>query len=352
MNLSSIRRIGRPQAASEAAARWVLRQEKGDLSSAEQRELDAWLAADPAHVQAHEDALWALDTTARYAAEPELMALREGALMARGERRSRGLLWRGLGGAVAASLLGLWLWTGSPDRFWPAPTTHNAEHSVDPRHAEYSTAVGERLTVTLPDSSVVTLDTDSRIRVLYSNLERGIQLLRGQALFDVAHGKALPFQVYAANQRITAVGTLFNVRLDGERVRVALLQGVVRLRTSPRLNATPKGTARELIMKAGEVAELRATEAAVVRPADVAQLASWRGGDLVFNDTRLADAVAEINRYTSKPIAIADSNVGDYRISGVFRSNDPEHFSRAMADILPVEVAHSADGAPVLRARN
>jgi transmembrane sensor len=352
MSLSSNRPAGEGAPVAETAAAWALRQEERALSSAEQREFDAWLAGDRAHLAAYDAALWALDAPARHAGEPPLMAMREAALSARGERRSSVLAWGGLGGAVAASMLGLWLWTGSPDGWEARQSVRSASQNADPRKAGYSTAVGERLTVTLPDSSVVTLDTDSRIRVAYSGLERGVQLLRGQALFDVAHGRPLPFQVYAAGQRITAVGTLFNVRLDGSRVKVALLKGVVRLRPASPAVGAPSSNRRDIVMRAGDAAELRAAQPAIVRPADVARLASWRSGELVFNDTRLGDAVAEVNRYTTHPIAIADSNVGNYRITGVFRSSDPERFSEAMSEILPVEVAHSPDGAPVLRARN
>jgi len=73
---------------------------------------------------------------------------------------------------------------------------------------------------------------------------------------------------------------------------------------------------------------------------------------LTFNDTRLSDAVAEVNRYTIRPIAIADGTIGNYRISGVFRSNDPENFSQAVAQVLPVTVTHAPDGAPTLRIRD
>jgi transmembrane sensor len=92
-------------------------------------------------------------------------------------------------------------------------------------------------------------------------------------------------------------------------------------------------------------------EATTVRSMDVNQILSWRVGELVFNDTRLADAVAEINRYAAHPIVIANSEIGDFRISGVFRSNDPERFSEAMSQILPVDLVQSIDGAPHLKAR-
>lgn len=351
MSLPSIKRAGRARPLTETAAEWVLRQEESTISPAEQLEFESWLTADPAHAAAYENAVWALDATARHAAEPELMALREAALTARGERRPRGWAWGGLGGAIAASFIGLWLWSGSPDVALRRPAATIISQHIDPNHIDYATTVGERLTVTLPDSSVVTLDTDSKIRVAYSTLERGVQLVKGQALFEVAHGKALPFQVYAAGQRITAIGTVFNVRLDRDGVKVALLQGVIRVRPSPISGTASASAAHDLVMHVGETAELQPTETAIVRPADVEKVANWRGGELVFNDTRLADAVTEINRYTVHPIAIADSGIGNYRITGVFRSNDPERFSQAMSQILPVDVAHTTDGAQVLRSR-
>jgi len=352
MSLSPIRRPSHTEPASVSAARWLLRQEHGVISFAEQNELEAWLSAHPAHSVAYEDAAWALDAIARHAGAPELMALREGALAARDKRRPHYLGWGGIGGAIAASLLGVWLWMGAPQTITRMPHTTNVSQATIRNHAEYATAVGERLTVTLPDNSVVTLDTDSKIRLVYSNLERGVELLKGQALFEVAHEKRLPFQVYAAGQRITAVGTSFNVRLDGATVKVALLEGVIRVRRVPLSGAPTNGPARELVMRPGEAAELQPMETTTVRSTDVDQIASWRSGELVFNETRLADAVAEINRYTAHPIVIANSQIGDFRITGVFRSSDPERFSEAMSQILPVDVVQSTDGALHLKARS
>ncbi len=84
----------------------------------------------------------------------------------------------------------------------------------------------------------------------------------------------------------------------------------------------------------------------------MAQVVSWKGGGLMFNDTRLSDAVAEINRYTQRPIAIADSTVGNYRISGVFKSNDPEHFSRPSPKSCRSRTRCSPMAHRILRARS
>ena len=356
MNDSPLRRPGRPKAVSEAAAVWALRQEEAALSEAEERRFVAWLGEDPSHGPAYEDAIWALDAVSRHAGEPDIMALRGAALTAGGKRDSY-WGWTAALGLAAASIAVVVLSTATPPAI---PTesprigkaTRVAEEVLDPARSVYRTSIGQRSAIELPDGSVATLDTDSQIRVAYGPTERGVYLLKGQALFQVAHGKRSPFKVYAGSQRITAVGTIFNVRLEGAEVQVAMVEGSVKVRPAVAAARDLALPVKEMTLTAGEALTADLASPLLVRNVDVAQVVSWKGGVLMFNDTRLSDAVAEINRYTQRPIAIADSAVGNYRISGVFKSNDPEHFSRAVAEVLPVEVTHAPDGAPILRAQS
>ncbi|MGI9169538.1 MAG: FecR family protein, partial [Caulobacteraceae bacterium] len=152
-------------------------------------------------------------------------------------------------------------------------------------------------------------------------------------------------------QRITAVGTVFDVRLDGDAVKVSMVEGVVRVRAKDSPAPAAASPRKEVVLNAGEVLVAQPARPLLVVRADISQVASWKSGLLVFNDTSLSDAVAEINRYSPRPIAIVDGAVGAYRVTGVFKSNDPEHFSRAMAEVFPIEVTHAPDGAPALRAR-
>ncbi len=62
--------------------------------------------------------------------------------------------------------------------------------------------------------------------------ERAVRLLNGQAIFTVAHGQPAPFRVYAGDKIVTAVGTVFDVRIDGEQVRVSVIEGAVRYRAA------------------------------------------------------------------------------------------------------------------------
>jgi transmembrane sensor len=186
------------------------------------------------------------------------------------------------------------------------------------------------------------------LRVDYNDAERGLHLIRGQAIFEVAHRRPAPFRVRAAGQEIVALGTVFNVRLDRDRVQIALVEGAVKVRSPA---PAPGRAPRETVIRAGDRLEAGPAGLVSVRAVDVGQVAAWRNGELVFNDTRLADAVAEINRYTNRPIELADAAIAEYRISGVFRASDPERFSRAMSEVLPVEATLRRDEGPSLRAR-
>ena len=345
-----LRRPWHPEPAGEAAAAWVLLQEEGELSDANQRRFADWLAADEAHVAAYEDALWALDAAARHAGAPEMLALRGAALAARGKRKQ---FWGWTGGlGLAASIAAIAVLTMPHEQISPIGTaTRVAERTADAATSNYQTGIGQRSAIGLPDGSVATLDTDSQIRVAYSDKERAVYLLKGQALFEVAHGKPMPFQVYARGQRITAVGTVFNVRIEGDEVRVSMVEGTVKVRSTPSPGSDASAPAKEVTLTAGEAIVATPAQPLLVKPVESRDVASWKGGILVFNDVPLSEAVAEINRYTTHPIAIADGAVGNYRVSGVFKSNDPEHFSRAMAEVFPIEVSHAPDGAPTLRAR-
>ena len=347
MRNPSIRRVGAPRPLSEAAAEWALRQKAGGFSEAEDERFAAWLAEDGAHVEAYEDAVWALDAASQYAGDARIRDMRAAALAARGHRRWPKWTLGALGGAVAAALVVMWFVAAQPS-FLARPGAQFAGGTAmgDPARSTHRTRIGERLALTLPDGSVATLDTGSELRVAYTVDERAIYLIRGQAMFEVAHGQRAPFRVFAGNQEIRAVGTAFNVRLDGDEVRVALIEGIVKVRPQTAGN----GLRSEVTMRAGEALEAIPARPVAVRAADVSRAASWRSGELVFNDTRLADAVAEINRYTPRPIRIEDPEIGDYRISGVFRTSDPGRFSEAVGEVLPVAAVRRDDGALVLRA--
>jgi transmembrane sensor len=199
--------VERPVA--EVAAAWVLEEEQG-LSLARNGLLEAWLAESEDHVVAYHHARFAYEAVGRQGPELEMMALREAALRARPERFGlpSALIAASVVAVAVVGMGGWWVIDRAPAAPGSAPTSMVA---ADPRAASYQTAVGERSTVSLPDGSLMTLNTASLAQVVYDRSERGVRLLAGQAMFTVAQDRAAPFRVYAGDRVITATGTAFEV---------------------------------------------------------------------------------------------------------------------------------------------
>ena len=326
-----------PESLAEAAARWfALRRRKPDCI--EEQQFADWLDADPAHRRAYDEVSRSWEIAAVAAADPTVAKMRADALMARPtrERRDYSRLW----GALATASLVLIASTGALLTH-PGLLGNAGDVAANHDHIVFRTNVGERATATLEDGSTVVLNTNSILEINYSKLRRDVRLVAGQALFKVSHDTARPFVVAAANHEVVAVGTEFEVRLDGEKVRVALLQGRVRVEPIAARDGAASGQ-RVAVMEPGE--QLVASAAGiVVNRADVEELVSWKSGRVRFDNTRLADAVAEMNRYSRTRILIDDSAAANIRITGAFRSGQSYTFAETIGEAFPVEVEHSGD---------
>jgi transmembrane sensor len=244
----------------------------------------------------------------------------------------------------------------------------------------YRTPIGGLEAVPMADGSRVTLNTDSAIRVTVTPNERGIELERGEAFFEVAHDPSRPFIVSAGDQRMVAVGTQFSVRRNGDDVEVIVTEGTVRLESadgrhglqgdrkqtlSDRSSSGPSfsssgagidrssiGSAGVVLLPAGSVAHASDADVLVQEesPAEVEQALSWRQGILVFHDMTLADAIAEFNRYNTRQIVIEDPTVAGLRIAGNFRATNVDAFVRLLEHGYPLRVEQD-DSQVVLKAR-
>ncbi len=206
--------------------------------------------------------------------------------------------------------------------------------AVNPSGDAYSTAPGELRTVTLEDGSMIRLDSDSVVRARFSGAERRIVLERGQALFNVEADVTRPFHVVAGDTRVSALGTRFTVRIEGEGVRVLLAEGVVEVQASGPATSAPEASHWRL--RPGEQIMTGQTSAAP-QSVDVDRAMSWTEGRLAFERTPLADAIAEINRYADKPIQLSAPHLAGAPVSGVFRTGDTEAFLAATALMFGLE---------------
>lgn len=316
------------------AAKWAERLDD-DPSDATRVRFEDW-RAHAGHDAAFAAVAEARTMSAALADHPEMLALRHAAVariaLAREPRRA--VRWM-LAVAACAAVVAPIAWLRLADN---ATTTGQAQIAEAP---VYRTATGQRLIVTLTDGSRLTLDTDSRVRIAYSDAERRLVLERGQALFEVAKHQRRPFVVTAGSQLVTAHGTAFDIRLDPGAVQVALVEGVVSV-------ASKGGHAKPVAMVPDDVLTASAGGVSLRHVPGIAlALSSWSEGRLVFEDTTLRHAVAEMNRYGTPRIALADTRAGDVRISGSFRTGEIQPFLDALQMGFPVTVARSADAVTI-----
>lgn len=341
-----------PAVVREQAALWLARRDRG-LSPVEQDEYLQWLQADPRHAEA---------VTQHAAALERMMQLYEWQPVHDSEpnpdlfappRRSRRWLWSGaLTAAAALAVLFLW------ERPWArqAPDIADAPKSY--------LRVNERLA--LPDGSRIELKDGSRVVVLYSGTERRVKLAGGEAHFSVWKNAARPFVVDAAGVEVRAVGTAFNVRLEDKAVEVLVTEGSVQVTPDDGRQTTDNGLPESgdasaagvspLFVTVGERAVVPLAAAADVVPVvtpvtaeDISQELAWQAPRLQFNETPLADAIAEFNRLNRHQLVLGDAALGAVPIGGTFRPDNVEGFIRLLDATLGIRAEQAGDDTTVLR---
>ncbi|NLS25747.1 hypothetical protein S2M10_07180 [Sphingomonas sp. S2M10] len=288
---------------------------------------ERWRAADPAHAEAFAQIDAAHASARALAAHPELLALRQATATRVAVHRARSAARKQRAGAALAALalvtLPLAGWYAAEHRA-SAPAVASSETKL------FSTGVGQRLSMMLDDGSRLTLNTATSVRVAYTPTERHLILERGQAWFEVAKGQPRPFRVTAGAHDVIAHGTAFDVRLDADRTTVLLVEGKV---TVGKVAMVPN----DLLVARGDRLTLR-------HDGDARQIEAWREGLVVFADTPLAEAVAELNRYAPHALVVKDARAGAVRISGAFRTGESAAFAEALETSFPVQSVTRSDG--------
>lgn len=183
----------------------------------------------------------------------------------------------------------------------------------------YVTEIGEQRIVNLQDGTRVSMNSGTRMVVTYVESERRVLLKEGEAFFEVAHDARAPFVVLSGDYRVTALGTSFAVRREGNRTSVTLVEGrvtVARLQQAPSVALAP-----------GERVTLTVAEPPKVDTPRIETVTAWRRGEVILDDTLLRDAIAEMNRYDRRTIVVDDPAVADLAVSGIYRTGDNSGFA-------------------------
>jgi transmembrane sensor len=205
-----------------------------------------------------------------------------------------------------------------------------------------ATGLSEQRIVDLTDGSQVTLNANSRVVVQFDEDVRKITLKRGEVLFDVAKDRSRPFVVIAGDRKVIAVGTSFEVRREepaGSTFAVTLVEGHVAIEPISSPDALPGASGNGVtLLNPGERLRFAGATNETLDSPSIERVTAWRRGQLIFDNTSLAEAAAEFNRYGSRKLAIDGTAAQSLRVGGVFKISDPYSFAQSMAGTYHLQI--------------
>jgi transmembrane sensor len=315
--------------ALEEAVAWYARLQAPDCQPEERTRFIRWLAQDEEHTRVYASVeRFVRDLDARAPLDPELRALADAALIVEDESPALAhfhAAWkRHLVPLAAAACI--------VAGFFLAPALRDfAAKPAD--MLAFATPAGEQRLLTLTDGTLTSLDSDSALTVQMSAQARAIELVKGRALFEVAHDAQRPFSVVVGATRVTALGTRFQVQRQDKLVVVTLEEGSVDV-----VSELDGRTLRERLQP-GEQLRFEQDSATWLKASvETDTVTSWSRGRHVFRNARLGDALEEVNRYAQPKVRLDDPALADLTVSGNFVIGDSALILSAFEAALPVRV--------------
>ena len=190
--------------------------------------------------------------------------------------------------------------------------------------------------VTLPDGSVVTLNSDSKLVYpkKFAQNERRV-VLEGEAFFDVSKNPEYPFIIETKNAEVKVLGTTFNVnaKYPGDQVEVFVATGLVQL-------SEIQNTENKILISPGDVGVIQDKSISKSQNQDLNRIA-WKTKEFVFKETYISDVISTLNRAYNTSITCNDDNILNLRYTVTFRNQEIESIVNVMARTFDLKIEQS-----------
>ena len=312
----------------DQAANWVARLNADEVHDTDIQQFNQWLQNSAAHQAAYEDALilWQdLEQTCDdYYADPDLLladidAARQRPLdefestVGADQRRLR---WRSPLSYAMVSLILLMVWMASPWIYLSA--------------ADYQTGLAETRTLYLEDGSRVVMNANTALNVDFTGADREVELLSGEAYFDVAPDPARPYRVITANGATQVLGTEFNVALSDNSTRVDVFEGKVQVTAAS--GEQTRLTARQYQRFAQNfITDNRNSDQAQTR------IQGWQQGLIVLRGQPLREVLQHLNRNYAGYFVVMDDDLLETRINAALSLTDRDAALRLLSQSLDLQ---------------
>ncbi|MEM8988689.1 MAG: FecR domain-containing protein [Pseudomonadota bacterium] len=346
------------------AHEWRILLDSSKATAADKERFEAWISEAPQHAEYYDKAvtMWAaLGHVSRDDIDADLLKapMRKNSI-AEGSPGSDKRKWRlrkpvlkwsgfsqaltGASVAAIACLVAVIIMLGGQN----TPSTGGVSTAV------FESSIGEFKTINLEDGSTVTLGAASMAEAVFSADERRVTLIKGVALFDVAHDPERPFSVETEKLTVTALGTSFEVRNVGGVFRVAVSEGNVAVSYPVVIGGRPSSLLMRRELSVGEtISSQRTVGLAQTRKINPEAVGAWRKDRLIYYGAALSELVADANRYSEIPVLIDENavDVAELPVRGAFNARDIDAMLSSLEAVHPVTVDRSVPDKVVIRAR-
>ena len=321
----------------EQASRWLAAHERG-LSEAEEREFEQWLSEDPGNEACffeHQVAWASFDVMDEWkpgysnVPNPDLFETRT-------KRKWTGFL--SLGGLAAAILLGF---------FFLQTTLRKSDDTETVAATTYKSQSNEKHF--LEDGSSFYLLPDSVVRVAYSEAERTVEFVNGDAEFSVAHDPDRPFVVYSEVGRVTALGTIFSVRQDSYSWEVFVTEGKVQVNEVENETYSIELVAGQIMVEELSDGEF-SPKIEVVSALELEERLVWKDQIIDMVSAPLEEILREFSHFNSRKVVIYDEELKRMRMTVAIKRDNFEGFIDLLELSAGVKATDTATG-PILLSR-
>ncbi|WP_257545450.1 FecR domain-containing protein [Sphingopyxis sp. DBS4] len=310
----------------EVAQAWLIKM-RGEDAGALRGEFEAWLLESADHGEAYRRA------ERRMAALAVLKTSQRHGTSHVEARRGRVRGWLPWGAAATAIAL-LIVAIGAGGASLPGqPGSGSIARAAEP----LITQRGEIRSFRLADGSSATLDTDSRLDVVFGDGDRSVRLIKGRVRLSIAR-QDIPLRIDAGRGTTIANNAEIDLSLDeAGTVSTVLRHGEAALRTDARVGpATALSQGKTRTYRRDGKLQLEVARASGIP-------ASWPEGWAEYRSIRLDQLVAEANRYAVIPIVIDDTASAALEVSGRFRLSETDAFAERIASLFGLSVERSAN---------
>jgi transmembrane sensor len=210
------------------------------------------------------------------------------------------------------------------------------------QYKTYSTSYGETTEIYLSDSSRVSLNANSSLRVPRFGFDGKVRevFLLGEAAFSVRQTPDHQRFIVKTSKtfQVEVLGTEFSVFSRPRATKVALKSGSVKI------DYEQGNINKEMIMEPGDLATLdTAGTVQLERKQNTENIAAWKEQRYVFNNTSLREVCVMIEENFGEKVTLSSSEISKRTITGNFKTRNADDLLKAISEAMDLRIVDTSD---------